>query len=533
MYWSRAHRHVRIRFEGGSDHFFFRFLITGARRVKLSVAEDRDVGQKRPEYAAIENVHELLQLHLEQGDDAPPILVRAKPGTGKTWTSRQLVRSLAVDPRQRALPCDERLVPLLIFVQKLSHELRGESQKSGVQTSTIFASTGLIEQHIRTKFADWPETLAMLLHLLLRRQLLIVIDGVDEAADLSRSIEEFVLKQLVAEGHRVVVTSRYEGVRVDLYEDFCIMDLKPLSDEQQRSVIHTQLGDNEYFDHLLSFSKIRSEHDRIYREDAFPSAEDREFLETSCAPDRFRLDDGAFDPEMVQKSLELADLQRSAGEPRSTILREHCSVLTPSALQRVDVSATTCFDAAQPTVDATAGLPVDIAATMCFCAPQPVDATADLPEKSQKLVSDLSKLANKRNTDAAELWPVIVSSTDELLLAAETLRPVFEIGMRALLAEAGLTDEALIVGPLKDPVRIYEKALDDYSGRFGASILPEACVVDVLRTRLVCRSGSAYSATQRTLEDGLVFDVGDGTTARLELVRSKNKYRSTDPTHFR
>ena len=83
MYWSRAHRHVRIRFEDGSDHFFFRFLITGARRVKLSVAEDRDVGQKRPEYAAIENVHELLQLHLEQGDDAPPVIPRPRL-TGST-----------------------------------------------------------------------------------------------------------------------------------------------------------------------------------------------------------------------------------------------------------------------------------------------------------------------------------------------------------------------------------------------------------------------------------------------------------------
>ena len=140
VYWSRAHRHVRIRFEGGSDHFFFRFLITGARRVKLSVAEDRDVGQKRPEYAAIENVHELLQLHLEQGDDAPPILVRAKPGTGKTWTSRQLVRSLAVDPRQRALPCDERLVPLLIFVQKLSHELRVDDTSAGLRVLTTAIS---------------------------------------------------------------------------------------------------------------------------------------------------------------------------------------------------------------------------------------------------------------------------------------------------------------------------------------------------------------------------------------------------------
>ena len=38
---------------------------------------------------------ELLKLLVDQGDRAPPILVRAKAGTGKTWSSRQLIRTLA------------------------------------------------------------------------------------------------------------------------------------------------------------------------------------------------------------------------------------------------------------------------------------------------------------------------------------------------------------------------------------------------------------------------------------------------------
>ena len=99
------------------------------------------------------------------------------------------------------------------------------------------------------------------------RRVLVVLDGVDEAADLSKSVEQVILDQFVAEGHRVMVTSRYEGVRADLFVDFCIMD-SYLGRAAAARVIHTQLGDNEYFDHLVDFSMIRDRHDRIYRDDA-------------------------------------------------------------------------------------------------------------------------------------------------------------------------------------------------------------------------------------------------------------------------
>ena len=43
--------------------------------------------------------------------------------------------------------------------------------------------------------------------------LIVLIDGVDEAADLKEVVEEYVTQTLVAEGHPLVVTSRPEGVR--------------------------------------------------------------------------------------------------------------------------------------------------------------------------------------------------------------------------------------------------------------------------------------------------------------------------------
>ena len=47
--------------------------------------------------------------------------------------------------------------------------------------------------------------------------------------------------------------------------------------------------------------------------------------------------------------------------------------------------------------------------------------------------------------------------------------------------EGGEGEPELVVAQLKDPVRIYEKAQDDYAGDFKDGVVPEACVVDVLR----------------------------------------------------
>ena len=74
------------------------------------------------------------------------------------------------------------------------------------------------------------------------RALVVLIDGVDEAAGMKEAIEEFVHKEVSVSGNRLVVTSRPEGVRLELYtERFIVINLLKLSDEQQRKVINSQM----------------------------------------------------------------------------------------------------------------------------------------------------------------------------------------------------------------------------------------------------------------------------------------------------
>ena len=89
----------------------------------------------------------------------------------------------------------------------------------------------------------------------------IILDGVDEAAGLRALIEDFVLNALVASGNRVMITSRIEGIaNLEPYQacNFSVLDLKELSNWQQRIVIRTQMDGNEFFDHLLALDAGQS-----------------------------------------------------------------------------------------------------------------------------------------------------------------------------------------------------------------------------------------------------------------------------------
>ena len=130
--------------------------------------------------------------------------------------------------------------------------------------------------------------------------------------------------------------------------------------------------------------------------------------------------------------------------------------------------------------------------------------------KSATLCKRLAAYARKRNTTTTALWSEVASRTDQLFVAAEAVAKEFQSGLAALAAECNAEDVALVLSGLKDPIRVAEKAHDDYQGRV-AGVEPEAWVADVLRARLVFRDAAAHTAA----------------------LRLKNKYRSTDPTHFR
>ena len=111
------------------------------------------------------------------------------------------------------------------------------------------------------------------------RALIPCIDGIDEGADLKEVIETYLVKKL-APMSRTVLTSRPEGVRLSMYqEEFVIINLKPLTMEQQNSLISLQIGDNEFFKQLSATVNIQRTHDEIYKTTAFPSPVDRKEIE--------------------------------------------------------------------------------------------------------------------------------------------------------------------------------------------------------------------------------------------------------------
>ena len=67
----------------------------------------------------------LLKPLLRSSAKPPGALVCAKPGTGKTWTAVQLTNGLALACKKGAANGGVPLVPVLIYVQRVSRMLEG------------------------------------------------------------------------------------------------------------------------------------------------------------------------------------------------------------------------------------------------------------------------------------------------------------------------------------------------------------------------------------------------------------------------
>ena len=477
-------------------------------------------------------------------DVAPPILLRASAGSGKTWTARQLCRYLALsnddDDKSLEISRRHRPIPLFIPAQELARDVQRNSVLHPQATTSAPTTTvkkwwwwqqmrkephdhsspptrSLIVDYIRTSCYGDEKLIAALTYMFETRMLILIIDGIDEAAEMSRQIERCILEELVEEGHRVVATSRYEGIRIDLYQDFLVLDLMLLTREQQRTVIHHQLGDgnfNEYFERLLAFSGIRDQHDRIYRE--IFRAEDRVKIEevpaVSCST------------TLLQVDSEGQNLAFHLGPPRSETLRSLDSVVSGLLLD----------------VDACHG---DEASIRKRCA--------DAGQAATETAVKLGLAAKKYNTRPSKVWRDVVARTDRLYVISEKLQPVFLRGLNAMLdqvfnneglnyEETATTIEAprkrrvdLVVSPLKNPIRVYEKGRDDYAHLVPRALLPESRVFDVLRVRLICDDAESFIKTTTALGEEWSFDFGDGASSAMNLVRRKNKMRSLDPVHLR
>jgi hypothetical protein len=109
-----------------------------------------------------------------------------------------------------------RLVPIVLFVQRIVFLIRDGARGGLLQLYVESAYAG-------KKYDGWRR---MLMQAYDMRALVVLIDGVDEAAGLRDEIETFIHNELVPSGNRVLVTSRPEGVSLHRYVGrFVVMNL--------------------------------------------------------------------------------------------------------------------------------------------------------------------------------------------------------------------------------------------------------------------------------------------------------------------
>ena len=243
-------------------------------------------GCNPPRYASVHTVPLLVDEMLEPSPQrnegthtAQPVLVRAGPGTGKTWMIKQTYYLLAEGlGGEQSTGGGVRLVPLIMFVQRIVRLLR----EHGDDPQEVLADPrGLVRWYIDNEWADRKEAMQLLNLSYDMCALCILVDGVDEAAGMRDIVEAFVHYELVPSGNRIVITSRPEGVDLEDYKTrFVITNLKELSQDQQRMVVKMQLKGNAFFDQLVDIAETRKTLDAQYK-DLFSRADMRSEVENA------------------------------------------------------------------------------------------------------------------------------------------------------------------------------------------------------------------------------------------------------------
>ena len=493
-------------------------------------------GVQRAEWLSVKNVTELVPLLLRESagrdrgqHDWQPLLFRAGPGSGKTWSMLQLYYLLCKQCTTRRPTDGVPLVPLLIVVQKLARLMRRHQAAGGGGNGGSKPDYGdLLEFYVRHEYGAQAQNVILQAHEM--RACVVLFDGIDEASDLKSQIEDYIVNELAPNGVRVVATSRPEGVQAHLYQSgWVVMNLSTLTHEQQHRAVSFQLKGDTFFDQLVLVTRMRTENDRLYdriftrdEQTYLSELQVRNKLVLANAPEGARedpLDGEVYDPSMRQLALDGQRIVAAKGVGASlesqylTSLDRQLS--EGSVMAEIEALSLDAADEPKPTAGG---------------------AIEALDTAAGSIAVRLAKwLKIKRGDDgngkwtAAALWSHITSRTDEIFLVAETLEPVFRTALKELAESCG----KVTFGPLKDPVRLCEKAEYDYSQRFDDGELAEACVQDMLRATIICSTGADYTKLIDTLNRDHYDCNHDWQPARLELTKMNNRFHRQDPTHHR
>ena len=434
-------------------------------------------------------------------------------------------------------------LPLVILGQQLSNLASANPSLKDSPGSELLLA------YIKSQFSG--DMLAMLMQSLRMQTVVVIFDGVDEVLEIKDRLIDLFADELLAKRFSFVVTTRPVGLDgvMHRFENglFDIVTLKRLTDQQIQVALNQQLDDDEFFEHLFQFKHLREEQDTLYYEKLAPLATTRDRVERlgdgSTKGDNRFLKEGTctYCPSMRQRTVD-----------GSRFIAPHTArPFLSKMLNGADAVLTPLFDRLQEIVDDTGiadGENLELAVQKLspdeFGVGEADNGGSQTTDQKgmHRIAKRLVGYARRQDKEGrampvAALWNRIADHTDELLHAAETYQALFEKAIRSSVAK--LWDSVKIgIAPLKDPVRAFEKAYDDYSDRFKNvdDVIPLACIIDVLRCSIQVANINDMMSVLDTLRAGVtVYGTEGGKAYVLRLWRVKNKFtlEKLTPSHFR
>jgi hypothetical protein len=97
----------------------------------------------------------------------------------------------------------------------------------------------------------YPQHAHLLLQAMLQRRAVFFIDGIDESGTQRDAVQDFVTVELLEPGHKTVITSRHSGFSGDAFRQCQLVELLPLSGEQQARMVRTRVPDEDKAERLV------------------------------------------------------------------------------------------------------------------------------------------------------------------------------------------------------------------------------------------------------------------------------------------
>eukprot|EP00935_MAST-01C_sp_MAST-1C-sp1_P000968 g968.t1 len=130
-------------------------------------------------------------------------------------------------------------VPILIPVIDVTSVLKTCKRDEGESVVAAF---------IQRKY---PQHAHLLLQMMLMRRAVFLIDGIDESGTYRAAVEAFVTIELLEAGHKTIITSRHSGFSSEAFKQCRLVELLPLSMEQQSAMVHTRVPDEKKAERLV------------------------------------------------------------------------------------------------------------------------------------------------------------------------------------------------------------------------------------------------------------------------------------------